>query len=371
MADRVTVVGAGNGGAAAAAELSLAGYSVSLFNRSPGRIQRFLDQGGVSLVNESGRHGVVPVDRVTTDVAEALEDSLTVLVMVPTSGLGYYAAKLAPHLTSRHTVLLAPGHTGGALHFRNVVLREGGELPAVIGETNTLPYICRMTADGEVTVWRHSQALLTSALPASNTAALCEAAAALLTANQVVAARNVLETSLSNYNAVMHPAGMILNAGWIENPDKEFRYYAEGHGPAVGRVIAAVDSERVAVGKAYGLDLVPFLEAFYRSGYTTEEAARSGRVDVAIRESGPNREIMAPSSLEDRYVTEDIGFGLVPMIELGRVAGVATPATTALVDLAGVATGTDFFSSGLDAAGMGIESMNRRQLLEFVETGGR
>ena len=32
----------------------------------------------------------------------------------------------------------------------------------------------------------------------------------------VVPAENVLDTGLSNINAIMHPAGMVGNAGWIE-----------------------------------------------------------------------------------------------------------------------------------------------------------
>src|SRR5207247_132268 len=121
-----------------------------------------------------------------------------------------------------------------------------------------------------------------------------------------------LETSLSNLNAVMHPGAMVLNAGWIEHTGGDFRFYSEGTTPAVGRVIAATDAERLAIGARLGLSLVSFMDTFYASGYTTESAWRSGEVYRAIKESGPNRLIRSPDALRHRYIDEDIGYGLVP-----------------------------------------------------------
>ncbi len=63
-------------------------------------------------------------------------------------------------------------------------------------------------------------------------------------------ASSVLETALSNLNAVFHPTGMIMNAGWIEHTGGNFLFYREGITEAVGRVTAAVDAERMAIARA-------------------------------------------------------------------------------------------------------------------------
>ena len=140
----------------------------------------------------------------------------------------------------------------------------------------------------------------------------------------------MLETALSNLNAVFHPQGMIMNAGWIQHTGGDFLFYREGFTDAVGRVTAAVDAERMAVAKALGVPARPFLEVFYEAGLTTKAARDSGDIARACRESEPNKTIKSPPSLDHRYVHEDVGYGLVPMAALGRLAGVATPTIDAL-----------------------------------------
>ncbi len=128
---------------------------------------------------------------------------------------------------------------------------------------------------------------------------------------------------------------MIMNAGWIEHTDGDFLFYSEGFTQAIGRVTAAVDAERMAVAKALGVPAMPFLDVFYNAGLTTKEARDSGDIARACQESEPNKTIKSPSSLDHRYVHEDVGYGLVPMAALGRLAGVPTPTIDALINLAG------------------------------------
>ena len=49
----------------------------------------------------------------------------------------------------------------------------------------------------------------------------------------------MIETALGNMNAVFHPPGMIMNAGWIESTNGNFLFYREGITEAIGRVTAA------------------------------------------------------------------------------------------------------------------------------------
>ena len=63
----------------------------------------------------------------------------------------------------------------------------------------------------------------------------------------------------------------------------------------------------------------------------------------------------APRRLDARYVTEDVPFGLVPLAELGRLAGVPTPIALGLAHVASAALGRDFFAEGRTLARMGLE----------------
>ena len=168
MSEAITVLGAGNGGCAAAADLTLGGWEVTLYNRTDARLEPFRELGGVAF-KDPGSRGVVPIHRLTSDLRVALGASPCVVLMVPTSTLGYYAKAMAPILTPEHRVLIAPGHTGGAMFFARAVASVRGDYPGLLAEIHTLPYICRMTGEGEVTLWKRADRLLFAALPARDT----------------------------------------------------------------------------------------------------------------------------------------------------------------------------------------------------------
>ncbi len=363
VGERATIIGAGSGGCAAAADLTLQGFDITLYNRSPGRLATLKDQGGVHLKDPEDR-GIIPVRKLTVDIGEALADSNRILIMLPTHTLGYYAQAMAPHLASSHQILLAPGHTGGALYLRQQLKQAGCEAEPVMGEAHTLPYISRMTGPGVVTVWARTDPLLCSALPATDTpewlAAFRDAFPSL------TPVESVLATSLNNLNAVMHPGAIILNAGWIERTHGGFRFYSEGTTPAVGRVLQATDDERLAIAGAMGLQLESFIDAFYHGGLTTTDAWQSGDIYRAIAESEPDREIRAPTSLDDRYMHEDIGFGLVPMMALASIGRVPTPTMAALVHLGSLANDISYAETGLNASKLGIIDMDIEALRSYV-----
>ena len=90
----------------------------------------------------------------------------------------------------------------------------------------------------------------------------------------IVPAENVLETGLSNINAIMHPAGMVGNAGWIEQHGGELLFYRQALSPAVARMIEGVDRERLAIVRALGLRPRTFVEIFHAAGLTSDARPR-------------------------------------------------------------------------------------------------
>jgi hypothetical protein len=95
-----------------------------------------------------------------------------------------------------------------------------------------------------------------------------------------VAYGHALEAGLSALNPVVHPAGVLLNAGRIERSRGEFWFYEEGVTPGVVAAIRAVDGERRALGAALGLELAPVAEAFARAG-SVPPRQTSGRSSTA------------------------------------------------------------------------------------------
>ena len=83
---RFTIAGAGHGGKAMAAHLSLKGFEVNLYNRTPEHIAAIKARGGVELESyEGGPHGFGELNIVTSDIQEAIESTDVIMVVVPSS----------------------------------------------------------------------------------------------------------------------------------------------------------------------------------------------------------------------------------------------------------------------------------------------
>jgi opine dehydrogenase len=361
----VAVLGAGHGGVAAAADLTRRGFAVRLHARDPERLAPIRARGGIEA--RGVQQGFVPFSALTTDVAEAVRGADLVMLVVPSVAHETYARLLAPLIGPDLPVFLNPGHTGGGLHFVHELRRAGYTKPVQTCETVTLTYICRMEGPATVNLYSYTKRLAFSAFPGKHGDRLFRLVKPIYP--EIVLAASVLETALTNINAIFHPPGMVLNTGWIEHTGGGFLFYREGITEGVGRVTAAVDAERLAVARALGLPAATFLEAFHRAGLTTEAALASGSIARACRDSEPNRTITAPPSLDHRYVHEDVGYGLVPFAAFGRLAGVATPTIDALITLAGHATGCDFWQTGLSLEKMGLAGKSPADLPRFLEHG--
>jgi opine dehydrogenase len=358
------IVGNGAGGNAAAATMAQQGIPVRIYGRNPEKTRRFQAAGAITLVEDGQRVQATDIDFIAK-LDGAVSENDTIVVLVPTSALGDYARDLAPHLQPGCQILLAPGHTGGALWFRKVLQTLRPELTdIVIGESCELPFVARMTGPTEVTVWRRLENLVTGVLPASRTRSFIDVF--IKAFGGLIPGVSVLESSLYNLNAVMHPAGMICNTGWIEATSGGFRFYADGVTPGVARVMDAVDAERVAIGRAFGIELSGFRDMFHAAGLVATDIWEKHDTYLAVHHSGPNRDIKAPDNMLDRYVVEDVGAGFVALQALARCANVPTPTIDAMLLLANLINEADYEQSGLTAAKMGISGLDRDELLAML-----
>ncbi len=361
----VAILGGGHGGCAAAADLTARGFEIRLHARRSESLEPIREQGGVQAAGV--QQGLFPVNLLTTDVAEAVSGADIIMLVVPSVAHGFYAKALAPLLTPDIPVFVNPGHTGGALHFVNE-LRKAGYAEAVkTCETVTLTYICRKTGPASVDIFSYTKKLKFAAFPGKHAAEMFDLVKPLYP--EITLVSSVLETALTNINAVFHAPGMLMNAGWIEDTGGDFLFYREGITPAVGRVIAELDAERMAVAQALGVPTASFLENFYQAGLTTKEAMDTGDVSRACVESEPNWKIKSPPSLDHRYIHEDVGYGLVPFAGFGRLAGVPTPTIDAHIHLTSEMMGIPYATDGLTLEAMGLGGLDAEGVLRFVEEG--
>ncbi len=364
--ERVAVLGAGNGGCATAADLAARGFETRLYSRSEQTLAPLRQRGGIELV-EYGRETFGRPRVITPVLREAVAGADLVTIAAPALAHEFMARALAPLLDENPIVHLNPGQTGGSLHFAHALRRAGCRVPIRCCETVTLTSICRMTGPARVEIYRRTANLGCAAFPAASGPDLLPGMAAVFP--NITPAENVLETGLSNINAIMHPAGMVGNAGWIERHVGDLLFYRHALSPAVARIIEAVDRERLDIVRALGLPPRSFVEIFHAAGLTSDAALESGSVFQATQESEPNKTLVAPATHDHRYVHEDVGYGLVPMAALADLLRIETPVIDALITLASEMNHTDYRRHGLTLTRMGLREADAGALPAILETG--
>lgn len=243
-------------------------------------------------------------------------------------------------------MLLVPGRTGGALEFRRTLHEAGCRARILLGETSTFPFACRTTGPTSATVFGIKTDVLAAALPATRTPELLAAWQPLLP--MLSAAESVLHTGLSNFGAILHPVITLLNARRIACGEA-FDFYSEGVTPRVAGMLAGADAERLRIAAHYGVPATTLPEWIAES-----YGHRADNVEKAVAGNPHYVGIKAPTSLDHRYLREDVPTGLVPMIELARVVGVAVPTLRSLVGLAESFLDPEIAKNGRTLASLGL-----------------
>jgi len=355
------VLGAGAGGMAMAAHLALTGCRVNLFTRNPERLAPVRTTGGIAVTGEI--QGFATLNRVTTHVAEAIQEVDVLMAVVPATAHQSIAQLVAPHIRDGQILILNPGRTGGTLEVARVLRSASPQVRPYLGEAQTLLYASRLTNPAQVHIFQVKNSVPLATLPAYTVADVLPVIRAALP--QFVPGDNVLKTSLDNIGAVFHPAIAILNAARIENECGDFEFYAEGVTPSVAAVLEAIDRERVAVAGALGIRANSAREWLYLA----YDAAGKTLLD-AMRANPGYRGIKAPNRLEHRYITEDVPTSLVPIASIGESFGVPTPTIRAIIHLASTMHGVDYWAEGRTVERLGIAGMSVKDLRLLVVGAG-
>ncbi len=360
---KFTVIGAGNGGKAMAAHLAIMGQDVSLFNRSYVHIEIIAQRGGIDLESPIGvSQGFGALSKVTDDIQEALSDAEIIMVVVPSSGHADVAQMVAPHLKDGQIIILHPGRTCGAIEFKAVLNRHDCQADYVLAEAETFIYASRSEGPSQARIFRVKEAVPLAALPAKKTKNVLESIKHVYP--QFIDGINVLHTGLNNMGAVFHPALTILNAGRIESTRGDFQFYVDGVTPSVAKVLETVDRERVTIASAMGIRARTAME-WLQLAYNV----RGDTLYDAIQNQTGYFGINAPSTLQHRYISEDVPMSLVPIAALGERYGVSVNAINSMIRLGCILHSTDYWRKGRTLKRLGIRNLSVSELTRYVNEG--
>ncbi len=354
---KISVLGAGAGGTALAFDCAAHGHDVRVFDfeQFPDNIATIAEQGGIHA--EGDISGFAKITYSGHDINEVLQDAELIYVVGPAYSTEPFGEAVAGKLSEGQTVIVTPSSCGGALAFKRAAGLAVDDDSIRVAETSTLHYAVRLTEPGKVHVFLKLKAgNLLAALPGKHTSDILELISDVYPSMEP--AKSVLQTSLQNANPIIHPAVSLSNAARIEMTGGDFLFYEEGVSDSVGRLIEALDNERIAIGKALGITILPDPEMGMRQGYMLKANYGSG-----YRKAPGFLGIGAQPQLDHRYINEDVGYGLVFMSKLGEQIGVATPGIDAVINVASIVMARDYRGESLRTPGsLGIADRSAEEL---------
>lgn len=357
MDTKITIIGAGNGGKALAGYLAFKGYDIALYSPFKPELKTVEEKGGIQLQGEIDCFGKIHLT--TTSIEKAISFSNMILVVTPAFAHENIARNIAKYVTEKKSIVLIPGHFGGILSFRKILLESGSDaIKICIAETNSLPYACRLIEGAKVRIYGIKEIVKYSMY--NRMQVVIDELEAIFP--QFVLVPSILETGISDMNPVIHPITTILNIGRIESNER-FKFYMDGVTKKVAKLIKKIDQERLSIAKTLEIQTVS-IDTWLKQVYGLNG---NTLYDIIINNQA-YYDIWAPDTPDSRYITEDVPYGLVPLSAFGTYLKLHTPIIDAVITLANGLYDQNFRSIGRTFERMGLdEHMSLEEMKHILE----
>jgi opine dehydrogenase len=362
---RVTICGCGNGAMAMAADLSLLGCKVNLYEFYDFRenLDPIRKNGGIFLTGNthSGKTGMAKFNKITDNAEEAIEKTELIMINVPAMAVPLFVEAISTHLAQGQTILV---NTGYWASFRSkAILEKAGVLGSItLAEENIMPYLSKKIEPASVHIYNTKKDIRMSAWPATNNEEAYRVVRKVYP--QMNLTKNVLENNFFPGNPSFHAQINIPKAEFFFERAKEFRFYNEVS-MCASKLMDAFDKEKREVAAAFECD-VPILLDYSKMayGYTAES-----HYEIYANQKLAHVMRWSTDAANRRVLQEDISYFFVPMEQLAEIVGVPVPVTKAMIEILQVFTDFDYRAKGLGLKDLGMEGLHRDQIIEFVTYG--
>ena len=355
---KVAILGAGGVGLGMAAVVASKGMEVSLWGPAANGIGPVL--GGKPIVSKGVIEGEFPV-AASLDIGTVVKDADAVIVAVPGNGHRAVMDLLAPHVGQDQVLAISSHMSLSALYLSRRLSVRGLACPICAWATTATT--SKRTAPGKVHLTTVRQHIVASTVRRDDWAYATDRLTRIF-GDVFVPAPDVMAVTLTNVNPEVHLAVALCNLTRMEYGEKWGTY--RGISGAVGRLIEALDRERLSLGARFGLEVHTVQEHLHESfglpiGSVAEMAA-----EQHVRRKGASP---GPETLEHRYVTEDVPFGIVPIVKFGRIAGVDVSLHEAGLGLIDALYGRSFVAENDILPRLEIDSLDGERLLALCREG--
>jgi len=391
----IAVLGAGALGKALAADCTLAGNEVRLFDIPPfsETTLSYVKKTGIEIygtqLNLYGfrRSGKAELSMVTDQIEKAVKGAGIVIVAVPSTGHESFFKLLIPCLEDGMTVHIIPDNFGSFI-FRRMMREMNCNANVLVGGWVGPPFDARIDFEGNTPLPRVKldyRALQGkgAALPYRDQEDFIEstkfigAFESFHSGDGILPSDTIMDTCLSHMNPLLHTIGMVMGTSVMENFTpilgkhlEEFSIYTHAFCPSMAKVQHAFYLEQAAIAKAMGVGISHFVEEEFYSRESVIGMKYLGK-SFRIGYDEINHAAMGtgPQSVNSRYLTEDVPTGCVMFHHLGRTFGVETPVIDSIITLASAMLKRNFMEEGYTLKTIGIEGFDKEALHRYLKEG--
>lgn len=354
---RVSILGAGAIAFGTAALLKQAGHDPLLWSLSGNGTDAF--RGGDKL-QATGAVTISFMPKIASSCADAVAAADVVVLALPANGHRAAIEAAAPYLRNGQPIIISSHLSFSALYLSKLLAARDIQAPIIAWGTTVLT--ARKQSPTSVNIGTIRKQIDMATLPA------VWADEGHETCNRLFGGRfekrsGLLAITLSNLNPQNHLAVALLNLTRMEQGEDWNQI--SNTTPSVGRVIEALDIERLELARFFGLSVKTVQEHFSQSYHVPLDSVSVMTQAMQLKNvGGPG-----PKTLNSRYVTEDVPFGLLPTILLGRLSGKRLPLHEAGMALLSAAYGRDFAQENDLLKDIGLEHQSVKELHQLMVDG--
>ncbi|MER9056767.1 NAD/NADP octopine/nopaline dehydrogenase family protein [Mesorhizobium sp. M0910] len=354
---RVSILGAGAIAYGLAAYLAEAGHDPMLWSPS-GERTKALAAGG--LLKATGAIKATTKVRIAKDCKDAIADADVVIIALPAYGHKMVMDAATPYLRDGTPVIISSHSSFGALYLSKRLADRKVRLP-IVGWGTTL-VTGQQRGPAEIDVATVRQKLDVATLPFSAQDQGFELCTSLF-GDRFVKRDGMLAIALSNLNPQNHLGIALLNLTRMEKGEQWSQ--AGNVTPAVGRFIEALDAERLAIAARFGIAVRTVEEHFSLSFHVPMATVSEMNQEMDRQGRGG----FGPSTIESRYILEDVPFGLLPTVLLGKISGNSAILHESGIAIFSAAYGRDLKGDNDILPALGFEGMAKADLENLCRKG--
>ncbi len=345
---RIGIAGAGSVAFGTAALAAANGHDPMLWSPSGTGTASLAD--GIPLTAE-GALDTVLTPRIAATAGELAEENDCIMIALPAYGHRPAMDALAPGVRDGQHVIISSHASLGAIYLGQQLAARG--ICAPVTAWGTTAVTGRRQSPSRVRVNTVRKLIDLCTLPedlSGEALTLCQQ----LFGDRFQPREGLLAISLSNLNPQNHMGIALGNMTRMERGED----WSQGENvtPNIGRLLEALDRERLAIAEALGVKVRTIFEHFHLSFHVPVASISEMNQEMHALGNGG----AGPATADSRYVTEDVPYGLVLTAALGRKAGRPALLHEAGIRIFSAMYGRDFITENalLDAIDLSSHSLD-------------